>query len=207
MVRESKGEQTYSTVRRWWKDGEEVRERGEGRKRGNSFHLFTYRPCGISGITFYSCPVMNGSMCGNKRYAFIALKRRYDDLKGPCWAECVHIVCMCFRSYPGNGEGQVEVLSSLQPEAPGSRSHESDAVVAGHFLLDGYSLLMLVASDDCDSTENTVEIGDNNESFDDDQMVLFTMLFPNLWEDMKDKHIIALLLYVMDMTKEVTEML
>lgn len=66
---------------------------------------------------------------------------------------CPHS-CMCFKSYPGNGEGHVEVLSSLQPEAPGSRANKSDAVVAAHCLLDGCyicSLLMLLASEDSDS--------------------------------------------------------
>lgn len=60
---------------------------------------------------------------------------------------------MRFKSYPGNGEGHVEVLSSLQPEAPGSRADESDAVVAAHGLIDGCyicSLLTLLASDDSD---------------------------------------------------------
>lgn len=40
-----------------------------------------------------------------------------------------------FSSYPGNGEGQVEVLSTLQPEAPGGRASKSNVVVAAHCLL------------------------------------------------------------------------
>lgn len=67
---------------------------------------------------------------------------------------CPHFVCVCFKSYPGDGKGQVEVLSSLQSEAPGGRAYESDAVVAAHGLLDGCymcSVQMLLACDDTDS--------------------------------------------------------
>lgn len=39
-------------------------------------------------------------------------------------------------SYLGDGEGQVEVLSPLQPEAPRGRTFEGDAVVAAHGLPD-----------------------------------------------------------------------
>lgn len=39
-------------------------------------------------------------------------------------------------SYLGDGEWQVEVLPSLQPEAPRGWTFESDTVVAAHGLLD-----------------------------------------------------------------------
>lgn len=84
---------------------------------------------------------------------------------------CSHL-CMCFRSYPGNGKGHVEVLPSLQPEAPGSRANESDVVVAAHGLLDGcyiWSPLLLLASDDSDSritnnNDNKALMTDTNSS-------------------------------------------
>lgn len=39
-----------------------------------------------------------------------------------CQSVSTH-VCVCvFRSYPGDCEGHVEVLPSLQPEAPGGRA-------------------------------------------------------------------------------------
>ncbi len=49
-----------------------------------------------------------------------------------------------FSSYPRNGEGQVEVLPTLQPEAPGGGALESGAVGAAHGFLDDDQMLMVL---------------------------------------------------------------
>jgi len=73
-------------------------------------------------------------------------------IAGVCQSVCV---CVCvFWSYPGDGEGQVEVLPSLQPEAPRGRAEECDAVAAAHGLR---------VSDDGDGKKMCSRSGDNSD--------------------------------------------
>lgn len=96
--------------------------------------LITYPPCGITGMPFYSCTVMNECMCvcgeikqGQCFYFIIHNTKKCVGVDlSPFVRVCQSVstfVCVCvFWSYPGDSEGHVEVLPSLQPEAPGGRA-------------------------------------------------------------------------------------